>query len=266
MTSSAAPKALDDYFQSFSAYLQSGESHHLSAVFPDAEDMSMAGVYRNGFLRGCTEALRASYPAIDALVGEAYFDFLAKDYIKLHPPQRSTFTTYGEQFPSFLEQKRAQHQLGYLADFARLDQAWLRAYFAQDSNLLGEEDIEAWQNAGNSIENLNVCLPKSAQLLKLKHQVSSLWLVLKEDETPPVNTCINSDNEDIIVWRDAQDQVKIRILKPAELAFLSPICKGATLARAAEAALTLDSHFQMIDYFSELLNTDLLAILTNSKP
>jgi len=219
MKISATPEGTEQYFQAFAAYLQSGKTRHLSAVFPDAKDLSAAAVYRNGFLRGCTEALRASYPAVEALVGEDYFNFLADAYIAAHPPQSSTFIEYGEYLPQFLEQQLAQHQLTYLADFARLDKAWLRAYFAQDSNLLSEQDIEQWQNAGNAIENLATCLPESAQLLTLKHTVSGAWLNLKSAETLPENTRIQPLNETLLVWRDSADQVRIRVLQATELAF-----------------------------------------------
>ena len=256
---SATPEGTEKYFKSFSAYLQSGKTQHLSAVFPDARDLSAAAVYRNGFLRGCTEALRASYPVIEALVGEDYFNFLADSYIAAHPPQSSTFIEYGKCLPEFLEQQLAQHQLAYLPDFARLDKAWLRAYFAQDSNLLSEQDIEQWQNKGNAIESLATCLPESAALLTLQHTVSAAWLSLKSAETLPENTRIEPLSEHLLIWRDSVDQVRIRVLQAAELAFLRELSGGNTLARAAQSALELDKAFPIIDYFSELLDTDVLG-------
>lgn len=260
MKISATPESTKKYFQSFSAYLQSGKTQYLSAVFPDAQDLSAAAVYRNGFLRSCTEALRASYPVVETLVGEDYFNFLADAYIAAHPPKSSTFIEYGERLPEFLEKQLAQHQLTYLADFARLDKAWLHAYFAQDSNLLSEQDIEQWQNAGNAIENLATCLPESAELLTLKHAVSGAWLSLKSAEMLPENTQIEPLNENLLVWRDSADQVRVRVLQTAELAFLRELSGGNTLARAAKSALALDAAFPIIDYFSELLDTDILAI------
>ena len=260
MISNATPDSLERYFQSFAGYLQSGERNHLSSVFPDADTLSAAAVYRNGFLRGCTEALRSSYPVVDALVGSEYFDHLSEAYIKRHPPRHCTLVDYGEHYPEFLEQQLEQHGLAYLPDFARLDQAWLHAYFAGDARLLREDDIEQWQRAGKAIEQLAACLPASAEMLTLGHCISSTWLQMKSLETPAENTRIEASAEHLLIWRDAQNQVRVRVLNPAEWAFLQPLSGGATLAIAAASALAQDEAFPIIEFFSELLASDLLAV------
>lgn len=256
----AAPDSTEDYFESFSAYLQSGDSRHLATVFPQAESYAAAMVYRNGFLRASMDALRSSYPVVVLLVGDEYFDFLAKAYVEQHPPQHGTFIAYGEYFPGFLQQQIEQHKLSYLADFSRLDQAWLHAYFAHDSKLLCEQDIELWQNAGHAVENLAPCLPESAQLITLQHQTCETWLILKSANSLPDNTRIESQIEHLLVWRDASDQINVRALQAAEHAFVLAIQTGTTIAQAAGCALEVDSKFPVLNFFSELLYADVMAI------
>ncbi len=256
----AAPESTKDYFESFSAYLQSGDTRYLADVFPQAESHAAAAVYRNGFLRASIDALRNSYPVVALLVGNEYFDFLAKAYVEQHPPRQATFIAYGENVPKFLQQNLEQHNLSYLEDFARLDQAWLHAYFAGDSTLLCEQDIELWQNAGHAIENMSLCLPESARLITLQHQVCEAWLILKSTESLPDNTQIESQIEHLLIWRDATDQVRVRALQTAEHAFVIALQTGTTIAHAASCALEMDNAFPILSFFSELLDTDILAV------
>jgi hypothetical protein len=256
----AAPELSKDYFESFSAYLQTGDTQFLANVFPQAENHAAAAVYRNGFLRSSIDALRSSYPVVALLVGDEYHDFLAKAYVEQHPPRHSTFIAYGDYFPEFLQQNIDQHKLSYLADFARLDQAWLHAYFARDSKLIGEHDIELWRNASHAIENLAACLPESACLITLQHQISQAWLILKSADSLPDNTRIESKIEHLLIWRDATDQVRVRALQTAERAFVLKLQSGTTIAQAAGSALKLDNTFPILSFFSELLDTDVLAV------
>ena len=260
MSTNAVPESTDQYFQSFGAYLRTGDVNHLNEVFPQAENLTIAAVYRNGFLRSSISALRTSYPVVEMLVGKEYFDFLAKAYVKQYPPTKGTFIGYGEQFPEYLAAEQKQHQLAYLSDFARLDRAWLKAYFAEDSELLSEQDVESWQAAGNDIGALGSCLPKSATLLALEFKISSLWLTLKEGEKPGESIQIPPEEEQLLVWRNSQNQVNVRVNSTAELAFLARLVDGSTLALAAATALEAQNNFPVIDYFSELLDTDVLAV------
>ena len=105
---------LDSYFNSFAAYLRTGQQQHLASVFPEAPGPEFAAVYRNGFLRSCVEALRASYPVVNKIVGADYFDQLAREYVEIKPPERATFIDYGDDFPEFINRCSEQHRLEYL--------------------------------------------------------------------------------------------------------------------------------------------------------
>ena len=250
----------DTYFRDFSAYLSSGDTSLLAQVFPQAEDLSVAAVYRNGFLRSCVEALRASFPVLESMVGKEYFDMLAKDYIAHHPPVRSTFIGYGERFPIFIRGRQDQHQRAYLYDFSCLDQAWMHAYFAEDSKLLNEQDIETWQHVGNDISALHASLPHSARLLTLDYAISELWLKLKSGAMPTAELHLDATRQRLLLWRDQQDQINLRVVNDAEYGFLAALLGGTTLLQAATAAIEIQPDFPVLNYFSELLNTDVLAV------
>ncbi|MEL6963263.1 MAG: DNA-binding domain-containing protein, partial [Pseudomonadota bacterium] len=51
-------------------------------------------VYRNNVVAGMTEALRATFPAVEKLVGEDFFAASARIYIDQNPPQSPLLFRY----------------------------------------------------------------------------------------------------------------------------------------------------------------------------
>jgi len=90
-------------------------------------------VYRNTSARGVVEALRASYPTVDMLVGEEMFTQVALDYRKERPPATPVLSDYGADFAAFLSRQPWTCELPYLADVARLDWLWLESFLAPDA-------------------------------------------------------------------------------------------------------------------------------------
>ena len=128
---------LDEYVDAFSDYLRTGSEGALSGFCADGADLARLRVYRNGFLKSCIEALRASYPSVERIVGTERFPALARPYVETTPPRRASLVEYGEEFPRFIDDAREVHGLDYLASFAVLDRAWTEVYFAEDDGASG---------------------------------------------------------------------------------------------------------------------------------
>lgn len=80
-------------------------------------------VHRGTVLGGLTEALRLTFPTVENLVGAAFFDHAAVDFIASEPPAMANLSAYGDGYPAFLEAFPPVAALPYLADVARLDLA-----------------------------------------------------------------------------------------------------------------------------------------------
>jgi hypothetical protein len=89
-------------------------------------------VYRNTSARGAVEALRASFPTVDALLGTDMFTEVALDFRRDTPPADPVLSDYGAGFPAFLARQPWATQLPYLADVAKLDWLWLGSFLAAD--------------------------------------------------------------------------------------------------------------------------------------
>ena len=93
-------------------------------------------VYRNTSARGAVEALRASYPTIDALLGSDMFTDVALDYRREAPPASPVLSDYGAGFTDFLARQPWTSELPYVADVARLDRLWLESFLAGGADTL----------------------------------------------------------------------------------------------------------------------------------
>lgn len=78
-------------------------------------------IYRNTARIGLTEALRMSFPVVDRLVGEAFFDMAAARYLRADPPRSAWLDEYGAGFPEFLRSLPEAASLRYLPDVARFE-------------------------------------------------------------------------------------------------------------------------------------------------
>lgn len=121
----AAPLAeLADFYRDFARNLASREQ-------PDPPYRSQRfAVYRNNLARGAVEALRASYPTVNSLLGTDMFTAVALDYCGKAPPASPILSEYGADFAAFIARQPWNCDLAYVADVARLDRLWLESFLA----------------------------------------------------------------------------------------------------------------------------------------
>ena len=90
-------------------------------------------VYRNTVLKGCIDALQASYPTVCQLVGTDWFRAAAAVYARAQPPRDGLLMDYGDGFAHFLDQFAPAADLPYLSAVARLDRCWTECHLAADA-------------------------------------------------------------------------------------------------------------------------------------
>ena len=254
------PSQLNKYQHDFAAYLQSGDSSFLSNIFPNADNIELASVYRNGFMRSCVNALCSNYPVIDRLVGHEYFGFLAQQYIHNNPPKTGSLVGYGEQFPEFISEMIEHHQLSYLASFALLDRAWLQVYLARDDLPINPEWLQCKLAQGIDIETLNIRCIWSSRLVILDYQALSLWSELKDEGNLQQDMdLIHEKESSAFIWRTTDDRIQVRSLNLAETTFFEAMAQHSTLNQSMQMAQAVDAQFDIAEFFSMLLNASILA-------
>ncbi len=120
---------------------QNAPMPELAIDHPPAEALRRFSVYRNNVAVALTEALRAGFPAIEALVGPEFFAAMARAFIRDHPPSDPVMAHYGTSFADWLAVFPPVAHLPYLPDVARIELALRLACHAQDRAALTVADL-----------------------------------------------------------------------------------------------------------------------------
>ena len=269
---------LDVYASAFASYLRTGTVGALRDFCDTGADLARLRVYRNGFLKTCVDALRASYPSVERIVGEERFPALARPWVEAHPPGTASLVEYGEGFPQHLRDTRDRHGLDWLASFAALDRAWTAVYFAEDDDTEGATGAApAGRDSGalpgpartpasagdvpfdaETLMNLGGRLTPRARLVSLEFRVLDAWSRLRRGE-PVRRAEVRRAPQRVLVWRSGEE-MRYRDLAPPEHALIAGVAAGRPCGEAAGAALALDAEFDLVATFASLLHHRMLFL------
>jgi hypothetical protein len=190
------------------------------------------GVHRDTISSVLAKVLRLTFPTVDTLVGEAFFDQAAEAYAADHPPRQARLALYGEDFPTFLEGYDLAGGLVYLGDVARLDLAIDRALIAPDASVRRHVMID---------DGVCLALPLSLVVLSLRFPADTIRAALDagDDETL-AGLDLVPQTRFVAVWRVGR-QAAVRPLSPPAGAFLGAILGGATAEDALTEAFATDT-------------------------
>ena len=188
-------------------------------------------VYRNNVAVALIGALEARYPVVRRLVGDDFFRAMAGAYVAAEKPRSPTLIHYGDGFPDFVAGFPPAAAIAYLADVARLENAWVEAYHAAEADALGLEPLAAI--APGALEGLRFRPHPAARLLSLAHPAASIWAASQGDGEPRPPEVWSA--EQALVTRPDAD-VLVRVLPPGGFAFAAALFSGASLGEAAALA------------------------------
>ncbi|MEZ5812716.1 MAG: DNA-binding domain-containing protein [Rhizobiaceae bacterium] len=197
-------------------------------------------VYRNNVTVSLIEALADTFPAVQRIVGDAFFRDLARVYVRAEPPVSPLLFEYGHGFADFIDGFEHTRQLPWLGDVARVERAWLDAYHAADSAPLQAEALGAV--APEALASL-VFTPHPA-LRILRSPWPAVTIFAANRQPGPVGRIEERDGEDALITRP-ELEVFVRKLPPGGAEFLTRLATGATLGEAAEHATGASPHFDL---------------------
>ncbi|MEJ1159488.1 DNA-binding domain-containing protein [Prosthecomicrobium sp. N25] len=217
-------------------------------------------VYRNNVAVGLVGALEAAFPVTLRLVGEEFFRGLARVYVARTKPASPLLFRYGGDFPAFVAGFPPAAGLPYLADVARLEVAWLRAYHAAEAEAIGPQAL-----SGIAPERLGAVRLRphpAAALVVSEHPVGSIWQAHQGDTVVPPTVW---SAESVAVTRPGAE-VSARVIPRADAAFLAGLLGGASLAAAAEQGFSADEAFDFGRSLVGLLAAGLFAAVEETAP
>jgi hypothetical protein len=191
---------------------------------PDARRFS---VYRNNVAVGLIGALEARYPVARRIAGDDAFRALARAYIRAKKPRSPVMIAYGEDFPEFVASCEGVEPC--LADLARLENAWVEAYHAEDATAATVAGLAGL--SPDLLPGTRIAFHPAARILRLSTPATSLWASAQSGGPAAP---IDGSPEDALVTRPDAD-VRVRILPPLGYDFAMRLREGATLIDAAGA-------------------------------
>lgn len=197
-------------------------------------------VYQNNVIVSLTEALAATFPAVAALVGEAFFKEMARLFARSMPPTSPLLTEYGRDFPDFIAEFAPAAGLPFLRDVGRLDRAWLDAYHETDAAPLDPASLAGIEEAALVGARFNA--HPALRIVASDYPVAAIWQAGKSGEgAAGVDPQLH---QSALVTRPDID-VHVVALTPAEGLFFVALMNNASLGEAAEKSVESDDAFDL---------------------
>ena len=205
-------------------------------------------VYRNNVTVSLIAALADIFPAIQRLVGEAFFRDMARLYIAQEPPRSAVMFEYGSGFPAFLESFEPISSYPYLADVARLEKAWLAAFHSADAVPLQPDALG--KIPPEHLAETRFSAHPATRIIQSRYAAVSIFSASREER--PLEGIRPTAPESGLVTRPF-DTVEIRQLPPGAADFFTALISGATLGEAANQTLAEHSGFDLPSAISAML-------------
>ncbi len=205
-------------------------------------------VYSNAIASTQIETLRTTYPAVRALVGEAFFEAAATRYRLRHPSTHGNLQAFGGAFAAFLATMPEAAALTYLPDVAQLE--WLR----QQSALAAEASPLAPATLDDT-PSLLWRLHPSVRLLASAHPVLTIWRFATAPEGERLQ--LDGRGEQVALWRDGSE-VAMAMLDAASFSCIATLIDTCDLNAPHAAALAIDATFDLAACLRSLLTHQLI--------
>jgi len=194
-------------------------------------DPTRFAVYRNNVMVGLTKTLEKRFPVVRRLVGEDFFAGMARAYVRSELPSSPVMFDYGDSFADFIAAYAPAAGVPYLADVARVEAAWTRAYHAEDATALTVADLAAIPV--DELGAARLTRHPAAELVRSAHPAGSIWAAHQAETVAPPREWTG---EAVLVTRPVMD-VSVRVVPARDAAFAEALLVGKTLGEAADAAL-----------------------------
>lgn len=216
-------------------------------------------VYRNNVVGSLIDALAATFPVVQELVGEAFFRAMASVFVRRSPPRSRVLAHYGRDFPPFIAQFEPARAVPYLADVARLEAARVRACHAADAAPVSAEAVGLALAAGaERLGELHLTLHPSLGTVESPYAVVSLWAAHQgEGELGAVEVDVP---ECAVVVRPGLDVLVLNAPAGAA-AFVAAVERGCRLGEAAAIVVGAAPDFDLTATLSLLLGHGALTSL-----
>jgi len=188
-------------------------------------------VYRGTCTGTLTHALRLTYPIVQRLVGEEFFEALVPLFVQVEWPDSADLEAYGRGFPDFLQGFAPAASLPYLPDVARLEWAVSRALHAPEMPPIAPAQLAGL--AGEALAQLRLAPQPGFSLLQLAHPADAIWRAVLAQDEAAMSVALAGGPVRLQVERAGSD-VRLTRLTHDEWRLAAALCASQPLAQAVE--------------------------------
>lgn len=199
-------------------------------------------IYRGNVSANQSKALRGAYPVVAKIVGDEFFDGLAREYGRDTPSISGDLNEFGERFAEFLRSFPHVAALPYLQDVARLEWRVHRAFYAADKDKLDAARLS--QVAPDAQATLRFHLHPACAILHCEFPLARIWEIHQDDYQGEFELGADPRSGWVLVQRP-QFRVEVSTLRADDAAFLAEVRDGAELESALSSALSVSPEFDL---------------------
>jgi hypothetical protein len=167
---------------------------------------------------------------VQRLVGDAFFNGMARAFMAVSLPSSPLIFAYGDDFPDFIASFAPAAALPYLADTARLEAQWTRAYHAADMLQLTVEAMAAVTPERLGIVALTP--HPAAALVRSDYAIGTIWQAHQGGE---IRAQTVTTKESVVITRP-ELEVRVHVIAEADAVFAGALLHGQSVSDAAAAA------------------------------
>jgi len=213
-------------------------SHRLENLIRSDESLDAVGrleIYANAYFSRILGVLRADYPALVALLGDAAFNDLVTSYLLVEPSRSPSLRYAGLRLADFISSHEAaagiRGRWPWARDLAAFEWARIDVFDAVDGSVLTREALANF--APSDFGGLFLCLGPWVLLRAFEHPVERLWRV-GIHEKGIVNEEMTGGTR-MLIWR-RDERVLHRSLELREEAALALLSLGSRFDELCEWA------------------------------
>jgi len=214
-------------------------------------------IYTGNVYRNWTKALESAYPVIRKIVGEPFFESLARAYARAHASVSGDLNEFGAHLSGFVARFPHTQDLPYLPDVARMEWLAHRAHFAADAPGFDPARLADVPPERHSLLRLQ-CAPASA-LITSDWPLARIWDVHQDGYCGDPSVDFDAAPGRFLVFRPRW-HVTLEAISHGDYRFLAEAKRSATLGEALEAAASADSGFDAANALARWIGMGVVAL------
>jgi hypothetical protein len=192
------------------------------------EALERMSIYRNNVILSLSTAIADTFPVVKRLIGDECFHAAAIAFVREQPPSQPSLLFYGEKFIDYIKTYPSCIGLDYLSDVAQLEWNYIRAFHAEESDLL--DNLALQQIAPESLADVVFKIHPSVYLMQSQWPVDYIWQENQKRDVETIDLQSHAGCK-LLLYRD-QLQVQVVNLVPECFDFLTGLIDGKSINNA----------------------------------